>query len=150
MKKFKFSLAAVFKVTKIRKEQAEAKFGEAVQYLAEQRRIMDELINNYEKSLDDYRERQSRKLTVYILIEYSNYLEQLKQRMQQQQQVIAEAEQVKDERLAVLRAAMNKLKAIQKLYDKRWADFMAAELTEEQKQIDEIGLQLYGRNKEVQ
>ena len=53
---------------------------------------------------------------------------------------------MRQKKMQELVAVMNKLKSIEQLKEKRLQQYMAEALQEEQKQLDEIGGQLYFRN----
>ena len=51
----------------------------------------------------------------------------------------------RQERLDEFQEALNKLKTIEQLKEKRLEEFKAEQLIEEQKELDEIGLQIHAR-----
>ena len=51
----------------------------------------------------------------------------------------------RQERLDEFQEALNKLKTIEQLKEKRLKEFKAEQLIEEQKELDEIGLQIHAR-----
>ena len=71
-----------------------------------------------------------------------------RQQIEDQQQVILRANAVRQKALKVLMEQMSALKSIEKLREKRLAEYKAEALREEQKMLDEIGLQLTMRNRE--
>jgi flagellar FliJ protein len=147
MKRFKFQLAAVLKVAQLKKDRAEIAFAEAVEKLKRE----EEILKGYEEELkaayEDYNllTAPNKNITAAELIMYSRYFARLKSQMERQRQKIAAAEKNRQEKLKILRDEMNHLKTIEKLKEKRRQEFMAAELAEEQKNLDEIGLQIYVR-----
>ncbi len=62
--------------------------------------------------------------------------------------MILQANAVRQKALKVLMEQMSALKSIEKLKEKRFAEYKAEALQEEQKMLDEIGLQLTMRNRE--
>lgn len=145
MKKFVFQLAALLKVTKMRKEQAEVKFAEATQFTNLQKKMMCQFQAELQQGLNDYYHLAMEKVTVDRLISYSSYFDRMKKQIEQQREIVREAEKKQAECLDLLRIAMNKLKSIEQLKEKRFAEFREEQLFEEQKELDEIGLQVYTR-----
>ena len=62
--------------------------------------------------------------------------------------MILQANAVRQKAVKVLMEQMSALKSIEKLREKRLAEYKAEVLQEEQKMLDEIGLQLTMRNRE--
>ena len=73
-----------------------------------------------------------------------------RQQIEDQQQVILQASAERQKRLKVLMEHMSALKSIEKLREKRLAEYKTEILQEEQKMLDEIGLQLTMRNRELE
>lgn len=145
MKKFKFQLAAVLKVSQIKKEQAEIKFAEATQFLNQQIQILCTFESELNQGMEDYYHLAASLITIDKLMSYSGYFDRMRMQIERQKREITLAEKNKQEALAILKVAMNKLKSLEQLYDKRFAEFRSQQLFEEQKELDEIGLQIYTR-----
>ena len=62
--------------------------------------------------------------------------------IEEQQQLILRVRGEKQQRLNELMKIMSYLKSIEQLKEKRWQEYQAEALFEEQKMLDEIGLQL--------
>ena len=62
-----------------------------------------------------------------------------------QEQAILQSRQNKQKKLRELMEVMNKLKSIEQLKEKRLQQYKEEMLLDEQKQLDEIGIQLYMR-----
>ena len=73
-----------------------------------------------------------------------------RQQIEDQQHVILAANAERQKRLKVLMEQMSALKSIEKLREKRLAEYKAEVLQEEQKMLDEIGLQLTMRNRDLE
>lgn len=145
MKKFKFQLAALLKVTKMKKEQAEVKFAEATQFTELQKKIMRQFEHELQQGLNDYYHLAMERVTVDRLISYSSYFDRMKEQIEHQREVVHEAQRKQAACLEILKVAMNKLKSIEQLREKRFVEFREEQLFEEQKELDEIGLQVYTR-----
>ena len=78
---------------------------------------------------------EGKKITIGRIMIYNRFFNWKREQIEQQQQVILKATQDKQQ----------KLKALMKI-EKRLNEYNAAVLFEEQKMLDEIGLQLHIRN----
>jgi len=146
MKKFKFQLAALLKVTKMKKEQAEIAFAEAAQLLLEQQAVMVQLKQEMQQGLSDYnRLTDGARITVGTLMTYNSFFAWKREQIELQDMAILQSKSMKGKRLKELMEVTNKLKAIEQLRQKRLEEFKQVQLFEEQKELDEIGLQIYTR-----
>ncbi|WIW71581.1 flagellar export protein FliJ [Anaerosinus gibii] len=145
MKKFKFRLTAVLKVAQIKKERAEIAFAEATNALIKEKESLKIFELELEAGLKSYEEIENQKITIGLLTSYNTYFFRLRTQIEQQKHVINEAEKKRQERLDEFQEALNKLKTIEQLKEKRLEEFKAEQLIEEQKELDEIGLQIHAR-----
>lgn len=152
MKKFKFQLETLLKVTKRKKEEAEIKFAEASRILEERRHQLQVLLSEMQAGQRDYEElmREGKKVTVDAIMIYTSYINFKREQIEQQQQLIIEARADKQKCLDELLKRMNKLKSIEQLKEKRFQQYQKEALDEEQKMLDEIGLQLTMRGKKAE
>ena len=145
MKKFKFRFSAVLKVAQIKKERAEIAFAEATNALIKEKESLKVFELELEAGLKSYEEIENQKITIGLLTSYNTYFFRLRTQIEQQKHVINEAEKKRQERLDEFQEALNKLKTIEQLKEKRLKEFKAEQLIEEQKELDEIGLQIHAR-----
>lgn len=145
MKKFKFRLEAVLKVAEIKKEQAEIAFAEATNALLAQQEKLREFENELAQAMEDYYKIENKKITIELLTSYNTYFFRLRMQIQAQNTVVLEAENKRQSCLEAFRSALNRLKSIEKLKQRRLEEFKEQEMAEEQKMLDEIGLQIYTR-----
>lgn len=145
MKKFKFRLTTVLKVAQIKKERAEIAFAEATNALIKEKESLKVFELELEAGLKSYEEIENQKITIGLLTSYNTYFFRLRTQIEQQKHVINEAEKKRQERLDEFQEALNKLKTIEQLKEKRLKEFKAEQLIEEQKELDEIGLQIHAR-----
>lgn len=146
MKKFKFQLAALLKVTKMNKDKSEIKLAQATQYLIDQKKGLKNFEKEMQAGLQEYETTAvSTKINITMLTTYSSFFAWKRSQIEQQEQEIIRAEQDRMQRLEELKTVMNKLKSIEQLREKRFDEFKQQTLAEEQKQLDEIGLQIYTR-----
>jgi flagellar protein FliJ len=145
LKKFRFRLATVLKVSQIKKEQAEIDFAAASNFLLHQQQLLIDYGNELSQEMQNYYNIANQRVTIEKLTSYGSYFDRMRNQIQRQQQTIIEAEVKRKEKLEFLQAAMCKLKTIEQLRDKRFEEFQKEQLFEEQKELDEIGLQIYTR-----
>ena len=85
---------------------------------------------------------EGKTVTVGIIMMYNSFFNWKRDQIEQQQQVILKAMQDKQQKLKILMQLMTYLKSIEQLKEKRRNEYNAELLFEEQKMLDEIGLQL--------
>ena len=146
MKKFKFQLEALLKVTKMEKEKAEVELAKISKLLTEQQEYMEKLRQEMQQGQKDYeRLTEGARITVGTLMTYNSFFAWKREQLQLQDEAILESKAQKSKRLQQLLAIRNKLESIEQLREKRFNEFRQEQLFEEQKQLDEIGLQIYTR-----
>ena len=150
MKKFKFQLETLLKVTRMKKEKAEVAFAEAVRRLEEARAHQRQLLEEMAQGQRDYEElsKTGTRIKIGRLMSFKRVFGWKRQQIEDQQQVILLANAERQKRLRLLMEQMSALKSIEKLREKRLEEYKAEALREEQKMLDEIGLQLTMRNRE--
>ncbi|AKT53285.1 MULTISPECIES: flagellar export protein FliJ [Selenomonas] len=150
MKKFRFQLETLLKVTRMKKEEAEVAFAKAVRALEEERAYQRQLLEEMAQGQRDYEKisKEGTHIKIGRLMSFNQFFGWKRQQIEDQQQVILRANAVRQKALKVLMEQMSALKSIEKLREKRLAEYKAEALREEQKMLDEIGLQLTMRNRE--
>ena len=150
MKKFRFQLETLLKVTRMKKEEAEVAFAKAVRALEEERAYQRQLLEEMAQGQRDYEKisKEGTHIKIGRLMSFNQFFGWKRQQIEDQQQVILRANSVRQKALKVLMEQMSALKSIEKLREKRLAEYKAEALREEQKMLDEIGLQLTMRNRE--
>ena len=88
-------------------------------------------------------------MTVGKLMDFNSFFQWKREQIEMQQQLILQAKAERQKRLKELMEVMSYLKSIEQLREKRLQEYKDAALHEEQKMLDEIGLQLYMRNGKV-
>jgi flagellar FliJ protein len=143
MKKFKFQLETLLKVTKMRKDQAEVRFAESAKILEEQREQLILLNEEMKQGLIDYNNlTDGKRINVGKLMTYNSFFAWKREQLSIQANAILQTQAEKKKRLKELTAIMNKLKSIEQIRQKRLEEFKKQALQEEQKFLDEVGLQL--------
>ena len=144
MKKFKFQLETLLRVTKRKKDDAEMQFAEASRYLEECRAKLQDLLREMKEIQEEYAALtgEGKTITIGRIMVYNQFFNWKRVQIEQQQQVILKATQDKQQKLKALMKIMTYLKSIEQLKEKRLNEYNAEVLFEEQKTLDEIGLQL--------
>ena len=144
MKKFKFQLETLLKVTKRKKDDAEMQFAESSRKLEECRAKLQVLLRELSEGQAEFAEQtaEGKTVTVSVIMMYNQFFNWKRRQIEQQQQVILTATQDKQQKLKILMQLMTYLKSIEQLKEKRRNEYNAELLFEEQKMLDEIGLQL--------
>lgn len=148
MKKFKFQLETLLKVTKRKKDDAEQKFAESSRKLEECRAKLQILMRELAEGQAEFSDKtaEGRTITVDVIMMYNRFFNWKRHQIEQQQDLILKATQDKQQKLKILMQLMTYLKSIEQLKEKRLREYNAEVLFEEQKMLDEIGLQLSMRN----
>ena len=149
MKKFRFKLETLLKVTRMNKETAQVALATATKKLEEARSQLQTLLEEMAQGHKDYDELTSKgTITVGTLMTYNSFFNWKRTQIENQQQEIIKCQSERQQRVRELVAIVNKLKSIEQLKEKRLQQYMEELLQEEQKQLDEIGGQLYSRNQQ--
>ena len=145
MKRFKFQLETLLKVTKRKKDDAEQKFAEASRALEENKERLQMLLREMKQGQDEYAELvtgEGRTVKVGVIMTYNAFFAWKRQQIEKQQRVIIDCMNEKQKRLKVLMKLMTELKSIEQLKEKRLREYNEEVLHEEQKMLDELGLQM--------
>ena len=144
MKKFKFQLETLLKVTRRKKDEAEMQFAEVTRRLEDHRAHLQTLLQEMQAGQNEYAEKTSagKTITVDAIMIYTNFFNWKREQIEQQQQLILKTMQERQQKLKKLMDIMTYLKSIEQLKEKRFREYNAELLAEEQKFLDEIGLQL--------
>ena len=148
VKKFRFKLETLLKVTRMNKEQAQVALAMATREVEEARAQLSVYLQEMAQGHKDYAELTGEGKTIRLgrLMTFNSFFNWKREQIESQQRVIMEKQAVRQKKMQELVAVMNKLKSIEQLKEKRLQQYMAEALQEEQKQLDEIGGQLYFRN----
>ena len=146
MKKFKFQLATLLKVSEHKKDQAQIIFAEADTKLLVEEEKMEQVLAAYEQCLQDYYEVTKKSIGIDELKTYAVYFEKLQNDIKNQQEQVRIAVEYKNCCLKKLEEEISKLKTIVQLKEKKIEEYKTDLLQTEQKELDEIGLQIFKRN----
>lgn len=146
MKKFRFQLETLLKVTRMQKDRAEVAFAEVSRRLEEERQQLRQYLEEMQQSHKDYEDIiAARRMTVGTLMTYNSFFDWKRRQIEAQQDQIIQTRAEQQKKLRELMEVMNELKSIEQLKEKRRREYIEEMLAEEQKMLDEIGLNLYMR-----
>ena len=112
MKKFRFQLETLLKVTRMKKDDAEVKFAEASRKLEEARRHLNQLMLEMQRGQADYESLsdEGKRVTVARLMEFNTFFAWKRGQIEQQNKVIMEAQAERQKRLKELMEIMSGFK----------------------------------------
>lgn len=146
MKKFRFQLETLLKVTRMQKDRAEVAFAEVSRRLEEERQQLRQYLEEMQQGHKDYENIiAARRMTVGTLMTYNSFFDWKRRQIEAQQDQIVQTRAEQQKKLRELMEVMNELKSIEQLKEKRRREYIEEMLAEEQKMLDEIGLNLYMR-----
>ena len=149
MKKFKFQLETLLRVTRRKKDDAERDFAEASRKLEEAREGLNTLMAEMQKGQRDYDAlaQEGVRVTVGRLMAFNSFFAWKREQIEMQQGIVLQMKGEKQKKLKALMEVMSYLKSIEQLKERRYQEYQAEALQEEQKMLDEIGLQLTMRRR---
>lgn len=149
MKKFKFQLETLLKVTRMKKEDAEVAFAEASRKVEEAREALDGLLREMQQGQQEYEalSMEGTKVTVGRLMTFNSFFAWKREQIEMQQGILFQMRNERQKKLKELMDVMSYLKSIEQLKEKRLQEYREEAMQEEQKMLDEIGLQLTMRRK---
>lgn len=148
MKKFRFQLETLLKVTRMQKDKAEVAFAEVSRRLEQERQQLHQYLEEMQQGHRDYEGLiAARRMTVGTLMTYNSFFDWKRRQIEAQQEQIMRTRAEQQKRLRELMEVMNELKSIEQLKEKRRREYIDEMLAEEQKVLDEIGVSLYVRKK---
>ena len=149
MKKFKFQVETLLKVTRMKKEDAEVAFAEASRKVEEAREALDGLLKEMQQGQQEYEalSTEGTKVTVGRLMTFNSFFAWKREQIEMQQGILLQMRNERQKKLKELMDVMSYLKSIEQLKEKRLQEYREEAMQEEQKMLDEIGLQLTMRRK---
>ena len=144
MKKFKFQLETLLKVTRMKKDDIEVQFAAVNRRLADQQENLRLLMEEMQKGQHDYEAlaREGTRVNVDRLMNFNRFFAWKREQIEMQNELILQTKAEKQKKLKELMEIMSYLKSIEQLKEKRLQEYKDELLFEEQKMLDEIGLQL--------
>ena len=149
MKKFKFQLETLLRVTRRKKDDAEREFAEASRRLEEAREGLSTLLDEMQRGQRDYDalSQEGVRVTVGRLMTFNSFFAWKREQIEMQQGIVLQMKGEKQKKLQALMEVMSYLKSIEQLKERRYQEYLSEALQEEQKMLDEIGLQLTMRRR---
>lgn len=149
MKKFKFQLETLLRVTRRKKDDAEREFAAASRRLEEAREGLHTLLDEMQRGQRDYDalSQEGIRVTVGRLMTFNSFFAWKREQIEMQQGIVLQMKGEKQKKLKALMDVMSYLKSIEQLKERRYQEYQAEALQEEQKMLDEIGLQLTMRRR---
>lgn len=146
MRPFQFRLETLLKFRRMQEEQAQVRLAEATALYVTEREALAALEEALSAHVADYRRRLAEPVTVAVLKMFRDYNDKLKGDISLQHIRVESADHKRRECIVLLEEAARKRKLVEKLKEKRFAQYQAETLLEEQKLLDELGLQAFVRN----
>lgn len=143
---FHFRLETLLKYRRLLEGQAQIKLAQATaEYMAEHDRLAA-LRSELQNQEARFREESQKPLTIAAFKIFQQYHDKLDRDISQQLVKVQTADTKRRECIAALEEAVKARKLVEKLREKRLAQYHAENLQEEQKVLDELGLQAFVRN----
>ena len=144
MKQFQFRLQKVMETTRTREELKKRELAEAFARLTENESLLERMLAQLEEQIDNFGSCwKDGRMMVADLLNFSGYAENLIREIQLQESRIEElAEQVRVHREMLLEITRDK-KVLEKLKDKRYAEFKKKLRVLEQKFMDELSVRSF-------
>lgn len=147
MRPFQFRLETLLRYRRIQEEQAQVRLAEATAAFVAARDRLTGLENGLAGHLEGYRRSLAEPVTVATLKVFRDYSDKLKEDIDAQVSRVAAADDSRRESIAALEEAVKARKLVERLREKRLAQYQAEALREEQRLLDEQGLQAFGRGR---
>lgn len=147
MKPFRFRLEKVLEFRKMHKEQSQLAFQQATRQL----RIEKEALAELDDTLSEYSAllytQQQQSLSIERFKSFRYYIDKISNDISKQKLLVIKAEEHRQECLSILVEAEKNHKVVEKYREKKLLQYQEDTMKEEQKLLDEIGLQVYIRDK---
>jgi len=147
MKPFSFRLEALLEFRKLQKEQSQITFLQATNQLRSEKELLTELEGKLAENIALLNTRQQQSLPIEIFKSFQYYFDKISKDIVKQNQCVLQADEHCEECLLVLTEAERNHKIVEKFREKKLQNYQIEALNEEQKLLDEIGIQIYTREK---
>lgn len=145
MKMFKFHLQKVLDLKEKEKEQAEWAFGKSIQRKNEEEWKLFQLHEHHDQMTNLLQEVQEQTCSAAQLISITQYQQSVARSITNQQRTLSGCEQDVERCQSHLTERMQESQLWNRLRERSLHQFLDAEKQREQKELDEIGTQLYLR-----
>ncbi|QDR80491.1 flagellar export protein FliJ [Sporomusa termitida] len=148
MKKFRFRLETLLKFRQMQEDQAQVRLAEATESWQQEQAQLAGLHDNLAANLALFSQQQSTgSLPVETLKIFSDYTDKINRMISDQQIQVAKAASRRQECLSVLERAIQQRQLVSNLREKCLDRYKEELLQDEQKILDELGTQAFGRNR---
>ena len=147
MQAFKFRLETLLKFRKMQKEEAQITFWQATNQLRIETEELARLQGKLAENISLLRAFQQQLLSIETFKSFEYYFEKMKKEIHKQKETVKNADDYKEKCLGILEDAVKNHKVVEKFREKKLQDYQIELIKEEHKMLDEIGLQLYVREK---
>jgi flagellar FliJ protein len=147
MQSFKFRLETLLKFRKMQKEQAQIAFWQATNQFRVEKEALTKLEEKLLENIRLLRTFQQQPLSIETFQSFQYYFDKIKNDISKQTECVIRAEEFRQECLHTLEEAVKNYKVVEKFREKKFQHYQVEAIKEEQKVLDEIGLQLYVREK---
>jgi len=147
MKPFHFRLEVLLEFRKMQKEQSQIAFVQATNQLTSEKELMTKLEAQLTDSIASRDMRQQQFLTIEVFKSFRYYFDKISGDIATQSQRIIQADEHRRQCLQALAKAEKDYKIVEKFREKKMQKYQMEAMNEEQKLLDEIGLQIYTREK---
>jgi flagellar FliJ protein len=145
MQSFKFRLETLLKYRKMQKEQAQITFWKATNQFRIEKELLVGLENKLGHNIDLLRSYQQQSLGIETFKSFQYYFDKIKKDISKQKECVLQADECRKECLCALEESVKNHKLVEKYREKKLQQYQIEGIKEEQKLLDEIGLQLYVR-----
>lgn len=147
MRRFRFSLQRVLEVAALRERIATQAFAEALRRLAEERAGLQAAEARRRRAKEEL-ERQTRGVIALTTVLFTTgFIKALTAEIAERRMRVAEAARTAEEKRQTLLVQMKARKALERLRERRLAEYQAEVLREEQRDIDELAQQISARQR---
>ena len=147
MKLFHFRLEKLLEFRKMQKEQSQIAFLQATNQLRSEKGLLMELERKLGENIALINVRQQQPLTIDVLKSFRYYFDKISFDIVKQKQCVMQAAEQREICLNALSEAEKNHKIVEKFREKKLQHYQIEAMNEEQKNLDEIGLQIYTREK---
>ncbi len=138
MRKFKFTLATLLKIKEAQEKQKKLELAEAERLLRLAQEELEALYTAFETKRAEYNEKLKTGADVNDLQAYSRYFTYLRERTELQKVKVKQAEAEKLKRQAALIEAMTEVKALNKLKEAQYEEYLQELKIEQEKEIGDF------------
>ena len=139
MKRFRFHLTTLLKHRKMLEEQAQLRLAVATERLKKEQALLENLTQTLNEYLDRLAIIQTGSVNVETLKVFRRFIDKMDKETATQMANVKAARSDREQRLQELELALKNRKVVEKIKEKRLAQFRADFFREEQKLLDEMG-----------